>query len=320
MRQYLRDSWRGPLSVAGELKIVASDDLGGLGAKDGPPVMYSWTPSSLMPLFLPWLAVLSLLMLKPNRSAQAWWVWLALGIVCGLGLTIPGWLGGVSSELGDILSQLFIALAFGWCALWLLAPSLSARNRFLTAVGMFLILAGFSLFTYLAREDWGEDWGLRATFFLPLALMGFALVLALSLAGFACRHRFTVLRFLLYLTGSLLAAWTAILLPFFAVALFMGGGGPDWTEFAAVILVCTGISLGSALPFLALCLARPFFGDRLRHLLLLPSTGTAPQIQAKPAGALNSPVCRDRFPRTSTPQNLTCALKYRAAKARSVPI
>ena len=59
------------MTLAGDLTVVASADLGGLGVKQGPPAFYSWTMPSLMPLALPWLALLALLMLPPNRTGQA---------------------------------------------------------------------------------------------------------------------------------------------------------------------------------------------------------------------------------------------------------
>ena len=37
-----------------------------------------------MPQLLPWLAILALLALKPNRGWSAWWIWLPLaGLAAG---------------------------------------------------------------------------------------------------------------------------------------------------------------------------------------------------------------------------------------------
>ena len=41
--------------------MVAYADLGGLGSKQGAPVVYDWVVPSLMPQVLPWLAILALL-------------------------------------------------------------------------------------------------------------------------------------------------------------------------------------------------------------------------------------------------------------------
>ncbi|MCX6914201.1 MAG: hypothetical protein NT167_14305 [Verrucomicrobia bacterium] len=64
--------------------MVAYADLGGLGAKQGVPVGYDWVQPSLMPQVLPWLAILALLMLKPNRCASAWWILVPLACVGGV--------------------------------------------------------------------------------------------------------------------------------------------------------------------------------------------------------------------------------------------
>jgi len=42
----------------------------GLGSKDGSPVAYEWVLPGVAPLLLPWLAILGLLTLKPNRFAR----------------------------------------------------------------------------------------------------------------------------------------------------------------------------------------------------------------------------------------------------------
>jgi hypothetical protein len=267
--------------VSGEVKIVGSDNLGGLGARDGPPVLHTWTRASLMPLLLPWLAMLALLMYKPNRSAQAWWIWLALGVVCGLNLGLSALFGFIPSEPRDFISQTVIATAFGWGALWLLAPSLGNRYRLFTALGMFVIVAGFSLFTYLARGDWGADSGLGVMLVVPLVLMAFVLVLGLSLASLACRRRFTAIRLLLYLTGWVLVGWTVILLSLIVPTLLLSSGRVPWMELCLAVFICTGVGLVIALPFLILSFAHPFFGARLMHLLHVPAA-QVPQVLAAP--------------------------------------
>jgi hypothetical protein len=60
-----------PLTAGGKLTIVASSDLGALGSKDGLPVAYDWALPGVAPLLLPWLVILGLLTLKPNRCASA---------------------------------------------------------------------------------------------------------------------------------------------------------------------------------------------------------------------------------------------------------
>ena len=78
-----------PLTAGGKLTIVASSDLGALGSKEGLPVTYNWVLPSVAPLLLPWLVILGLLALKPNRRAAAWLIWLPLGCVIAFTLAPP---------------------------------------------------------------------------------------------------------------------------------------------------------------------------------------------------------------------------------------
>ncbi len=162
------------------LQIVASDDLGGLGAKEGPPVTCqpgSWMSGSTsttvggsensLPALLPGLALLLLLALKANRRPQAWWI--GLPVICGLGLCallraallslpaqVPASLAAVvqlsaagaelpPSELLKILAQSVPALTFAVAGVWLLSNHLPAKHRFLTFLGVLFVLGGLSV-------------------------------------------------------------------------------------------------------------------------------------------------------------------------------
>ena len=54
-----------------------------MGATEGLPTNCNWTTAGLVPQFLPWLAMLGLLALKPNRGWSAWWIWLPLACLAG---------------------------------------------------------------------------------------------------------------------------------------------------------------------------------------------------------------------------------------------
>ena len=78
--------------MKGDLKIVATADLGGLGANEGPPVICAWSGMPFgsrvtsFPRVVPWLVILGLCLLKPNRRGQVWWVWLPLLVTAGMAL------------------------------------------------------------------------------------------------------------------------------------------------------------------------------------------------------------------------------------------
>jgi hypothetical protein len=257
-----------PLTSAGELKIVAISDLGGLGAKEGAPVSYHWTPPSLIPSFLPWLAVLLLLLAKPNRCGRAWWIWLPLGCVAVMEQLSQSAFEFLPSGTADMFLEMAGSLAFGIAAVWLLAPQLARSHRLLTFLCLAPTLAGFSFFSYLVRQDWDEyGASLALAMLIPLALSVFVVAVAIFLAGLASRGRYRPLGLYLWIFLSLLVLWLVIATPFFGLAMIASGGRVPWSEFFIGILIITAVSFGTLLPFLILSSASPFFRERLKALL-----------------------------------------------------
>ncbi len=139
-----------PLTAGGKLTIVASADLGGLGARDGAPVEYNWVLPGIAPLLLPWLVILGLLALKPNRRAAAWLIWLPLGCVVALTVVPPEMPGG---------NELFPGChrrAGVRTGRRLAARQLFARSRTgsLTFFCVLLALAFFSGLACVLRQGW----------------------------------------------------------------------------------------------------------------------------------------------------------------------
>jgi len=268
------------LTLAGDLRVVASADLGGLGAKEGPPASYSWTMPSLMPLALPWLALLAWLMLPPNRTGRAWWIWLPLAGVVGLTSTLRALLENLPGMGFDMVADAAGALAFGPAALWLLASYLKGRHRLLTFLAMLVIQGVMSLVA------WGVvDEGLGPEFFLPV--MGCwiaASSVALSLAGWVCRRRFRPRRLLLWFLIWLVSSWMAAITPMFLNASAAGASGL-WGMFATVVATATGFVFVTWLPFLVLSFANPFFRERLGGLLRLPTDAPEPVTELPSATA-----------------------------------
>jgi hypothetical protein len=54
-------------------------ELGGLGANESGPAAHNWSRPSLLTEVLPWLAILAMPLLKPNRCKSAWWIRALLG-------------------------------------------------------------------------------------------------------------------------------------------------------------------------------------------------------------------------------------------------
>jgi hypothetical protein len=269
------------------LKIVAISDLGGLGAKEGAPVSYRWTPPSLIPSFLPWFAVLLLLLVRSNRCGRAWWIWLPVGCVAVTEQLLLSATGFLPSGTADMFLEMAGALAFGIAAVWLLAPQLARRHRFVTFLCLVPTLGGFSLFSFLVRQDWTLDGAsLVLVMLVPLALSVLVVALAIFLAGLACRGRYRPLGLYLWIFLSLLALWLVILTPFFAFAMIVSGGQLPWQEFFVVVLVLTAAGFVTLFPFLVLSSANSLFRERLKTLLHVkpevpPAIAPLPDAQLK---------------------------------------
>jgi hypothetical protein len=233
---------------------------------------------------LPWLAILVLLALKPNRGWSPWWIWLPLGgLAAGwhcLELALQSSRTGLPDGVLEILLDVPVALAFGLAALWLLASHLGRRHRFLTFLGTLAVLVVFTVFSFAATAGWGlvvepvmglldprrctatAGVGEMALPFLVLpVLLVLVVVTAMALSGLACRWRHRPWWFCLWLFLSLLAAWVAAsaLLHFLCrMAVFLRIG-----PFMVAVMFAT------LLPFLVLSWVNPLFRERLKALLHL---------------------------------------------------
>jgi hypothetical protein len=251
--------------------------LGGLGNKDGLPVAYTWVLPGIAPLLLPWLAVLALLTLKPNRRAAAWLIWLPLGCVMGLTLSPMDVLPSNAQPLLDIIP----ALAIGLAAVWLLSNYLKRRRRFVTLLCILLALAGFSALSFLSAQ--GADFGAETVLGGILLGVGALIsVIAFTLAGLICRSRYRPVGIYLWLLVLLPGLWLVISLPFFLIAAVSSGGRFPWSEFVVPVLSVALGNFALFLPFLILASASPFFRDRLKSLLHVKPE-TPPMIAPVPA-------------------------------------
>jgi hypothetical protein len=262
---------------------VASADLGGLGSKQGAPVSYNWVRPSLMPQVLPWLAILALLLLKPNRCAAAWWVWVPLACASAIASAPQPVLDLLASSNLAPLLDLIGSLGFGLAAVWLLAGYLGRKHRMLAFLGILLAQEVFGLLAFGLRQA-GEGFA-PETFVVGISLVVSILVtsVALTLAGLVCRGRYGWVRLSLWLIAALVGVWLVIIGPFFLVARFASHGDVPMTAIIGLVLIASGITFGVLLPFLALSCVNRFYRERLKRLLHLD--GTTPLLAPPPAVA-----------------------------------
>ena len=243
-----------------------------------------------MPRLLPWLAILALLALKPNRGWSAWWIWLPLACLAAgchcLQLTFRGSPNDVSAA--ELLLNIPLTLAFALAALWLLSSYLGGHNRLRTLLGSLVVLAAFMVFTFAATVGWGvvleplaslldprhcaatANVGLLALpFLIPLVLPAPGVAAAMVLCGLACRGRHRPFGLFLWLFMSLLAVWVAA--PGLAYVLWRiaSPGSAGYAPFLGIGLLMVAVTFATLLPFLILSAISPFFRERLKALLHL---------------------------------------------------
>ena len=263
--------------MKGELKIVANADLGGLGTTLGPPSFYtrSQKPLSFLrafsPRVVPWLAILGLCLLKPNRCRQAWCVWLPLLAVAGLALGVEKCAWPADNEFRETVQPMLVALGLGWAGMLPLAP-LAPWPRKLGRFGCLLLGLGvFALLGMAFSRDWEKGTFMEIIDIVCAVLLQFAvfaLAAALSLAGWSVRRRFTIPGLLKWLFLWLILVWLALIIP--CVTLNLLGRG----EALAGLFIMAGLgSLASfvvTLFFMALVAANSLYRQRLRQLVVPP--------------------------------------------------
>ncbi len=252
-----------------------------MGAVEGPRLAYTWTRTNVVPSLIPWLVLLGLLTLKPNRAPGAWWIWAA--VLCSLGL--PHLIAAAVPFLGggprDLLTEVLMAVGLGIAASWLLPGILVRKGRFLTWLAWFGVSVVFSLGFYLTSQSWGEAVVPIPVGAIVIGVCLFIISVALSLAGLITRKRYTPFRLAVWSAVMVAALASLVLMPFFIFALYDSPGANVRREFGQALGLLIGMNIGVLLVYLVLSLATAFYRERLRALLHL----TAPQLVPTPAPA-----------------------------------
>ena len=222
---------------------------------------------NLLPVLLPWLAVLLLLLLKPNRCAQAWWIWVPVACVAGLAAELPSVLGFIPSSEDSFVVGMVTSMGFGLAAVWLLAGYLGWKQRALAWLGTLVALGSFSFLTFGMREVAEGIGGETAAGAVLLAAGAVVIATAVTLAGLVCRGRYAPVRLGLWLLVALLVLWLLVIGPLVLVAAVFGGGGAPLLAVLGTVPSATGLSFGLLLPFLILSFANAFYRARLKDLL-----------------------------------------------------
>ncbi len=265
------------------MKIVASHELGKVGAEEGKPVLVKWRWFDSKPTLPLWVGLFLLLVLpKENRKWQAWLILVLplMAVALRLFYFVP-WLG---SDAGfDLLIQMIVTFAIAWAAVWLLAPYLSSGSRWrataLAAAVMFVVglVAYLGYFGFWCSSDGPAGvmlfWGVGSP----------SLLLALALSGVCCRKEFH---------PAMIALWLVLWLPLFtAIAvgvgfstmmlIIEGGLGPAFI-FQVILsvlfgsLVISGLLYAVNLPVMFLAGMTDCYRERLRAMVYRDRVGDSP--------------------------------------------
>lgn len=269
----------------GPLTIVGIQDIGTAGPREGEPVAYYWPVYIHMVRLIIPLALVALLFRRPNRARGAWWVLpLALiPLVTGLWIADAGDAIGLFDFVGVLIETVtlpFFALAF----LWLMADKLGnlPRLRTLTLAVGTLVLAG--IIGLLGVSAFGFDAILNVKAFI-YAVFVVVFLVAMSLAAFVSRKRYTPLRFLLWffliLVVGTAVTGTALSMLLMLMAGFLMGGGFSLLYLAPMLMSQMTMSALAGLvlflfvlPFLVLAFWCPFYRRRFYAILRLPGMQT----------------------------------------------
>jgi hypothetical protein len=282
--------------VFGELKIVASQELGGLGAKEGEAVVYHWKWYYNASGLIIWLVlVLALVMIKANRNRRAWLILIPL-VAVSLLWTIFKKVAPLPSSYLSTSDPLFVSLVIGISVLLLLGHKIGNRNRFVTFLLAWVLMTVVGIAGVISYS--GLSFSQQAVgSVIVFAMTALAMLLAFVFAGRCCRKRYSNLRFMLWLAVWDVVVCEMIFLGYLAIAMVimsMIGDMPDGLRLSSVLLqlAVTGLVVGICLyvillPFMILAQRSGFFRERFYACLRLKSMSEIVGCECETEGGLS---------------------------------
>jgi hypothetical protein len=260
------------LTVAGELRIVPTQDIGELGPSQGQATVFPWKWYYGAQGLLVW-AVLGLAMVIPkaNRDRRVLLILIPAAVAVAAWSLFARALHMPSSQQYQfdwLVDSLVVAIA----VLWLLAPGLGrlpVAGRFLCSLFLMCAVAVVGVVSSFASSS-------PEAVILPIFFGLFAMLLLLSLTAAVqqCKKRYGPFRFLLRLAAWIVIGAVALVYGYIVVvSLSSGTPLPRAQLFASFGLI--GLGLGASLflctlPYMVLGLASPFYRDRMQACLGLP--------------------------------------------------
>jgi len=258
------------------LKIVPSADLGDLGPQQGASVAYNWKwYFGILTLALWLVLIAAFVLIKANRNLQALFILVPLLVVNVLWLMFKKAMGFSSAD-DETLSIMFHSLTVGITVLWLLAPKIGNRNRLVTFVLAFAVMALLGLVGAISHAglEFTRDTVMTAIF---LAVFAVALLVPFVLAGWCCRRRYSGVVFMLWLLVWTVVMGVVVMFSYVGIVVIisiMFGYPTPASVILMLRVVVMGVILGLCLcvinvPYMLLVLCTPFFRERFYACLRL---------------------------------------------------
>jgi hypothetical protein len=260
-----------------------------LGEKESEPAVYNWKWRYSAPSLAIWaVLVVAIVLVKPNRNAQALLVLVPLLVVNVAWSFLRRVIGFPSSSVAA-LDGIIISLTVGLAVLWLLSHWLGNRNRFLVAL-LALVIIGLVGIAGAVSYPSQESSLQTVASLLVAGLSALILVLGFVLAGWWCRKRYSSWRFALWLGVWTTVAGVGVFLVLLAGMLMVwciSGVSPDDLHTVVGIVLLTGLIFGGCtyvvvLPFMILAIWSRFFRQRFYACLRLKSMSVETKAEPNP--------------------------------------
>jgi hypothetical protein len=265
-----------PYSVGdGELRIVASQDLGQLGPPNGPPVVFRWRWYYHVPLLPLWAIMLLLLIVpKTNRHFQAWLILIPLGVV----LLVPRMLTtlfAAPDQVAELLTYSVASFAMAWSVVWLVGHWLAFGSRKITLLLIMVATSAIGVFAAFCRSG---NIANSLSYSISYGVVAVALSLGMMLAGYSCRKKWSPRRYrvwlLLWTVASMMVATAC-----FAAIMLLIVLREQFAHAAPALLFLIPISAIYGvvlylvnLPFQELAFRCPFYRERFEKLFHIEKT------------------------------------------------
>lgn len=268
------------------MEIVGIQDIGPLGSSEGEPVLIYWPVYFHLVRLIPALIVVLLLLRAPNRTRSAWWILLPAVLLP----VLSSWILelSVGTPFIHYLHDGVVLFLFAAAFLWLLADKITDVPRldaFFRAAGLLLLAGVIGLFAVSVLGP--------GLFLIPVgfvyAVLAFTMLVALALAGVACRKQYSPGRFLFWLFASYFGGFLVIMFLLFGCVLIMrfllmGFDSRQMIFFLPGVLLASMLAgwvlVLPVLPYIALALGAPAYRARFHGIFRLP--GMVPEEDRMP--------------------------------------